>query len=114
MNTIVSIGGNRKKRNEIYLWAIETNKLKHTLIGHDNVIRSIDFSSNDKYLASVGEDNLINLWNAITGKLIATFTEDNNKELTSVIFSYDDKYLITGSQDWTIKYWNVKNLINND
>ena len=87
LKTIVSIGGDRIKRNEIYLWDIKTNKLKHSMIGHNNVIRSIDFSSNDKYLVSVGEDNLINLWNAITGKLITTFTEDNSKELTSVHFS---------------------------
>ncbi|MBE0649952.1 MAG: hypothetical protein IH595_03825 [Bacteroidales bacterium] len=78
-----------------------------------DVIRSIDFSSDDKFLASAGEDNLINLWNAMTGELMATFTEDNNKELISVLFSHDDKYLITGSQDKTIKYWNISNLINN-
>ena len=76
------------------------------------MVRSIAFSSDDKYLVSVGEDNLINLWNVSTGDLIETFTEDNGKELTSVIFSSDDKYIITGSQDMTIKYWNVNNLIN--
>lgn len=113
LKTVVSIGGNRIKRNEIYIWDSETTELKYTLIGHHNVIRSIDFCSSDKYFASVGEDNLINLWNANTGKLIATFTENNNKELTSVLFSYDDKYLITGSQDMTIKYWNVQKLIRN-
>jgi WD40 repeat protein len=113
LKTVASIGGNRIKRNEIYLWDIETTKLKHTLISHDNVIRSIDFSGNDKYLASVGEDNLINLWNAVTGKLIVTITEDNNMELTSVLFSHDDNYLVTGSQDMTIKYWNISNLISN-
>ena len=114
LKTLASIGGNRIKRNEIYLWDIRTKKLKYTLIGHSIVIRSIDFSSDDKYLVSVGEDNLINLWNASTGVLISTFTEDNRKELTSVLFSHDDKFLITGSQDMTIKYWNVQDLINNE
>jgi WD40 repeat protein len=83
------------------------------LIGHKNVIRSIDFSSDDKFMVSVAEDNLINLWNVLTGELIGTFTEDNNKELTSVLFSYDDRYLITGSQDKTIKYWDINKLTNN-
>ncbi len=113
LKIIASIGGNRITRNEIYLWDIETKKLKHTLINHNNVIRSIDFSSNDNFLVSVGEDNLINLWNVLTGDLIATFTENNDKELTSVLFSHDDKFLITGSQDMSIKYWNVNRLIDN-
>lgn len=108
---IVSISGHRIKRNEIDIWDIKTQKLLFTLKGHSNVVRSIAFSKNDKYLASVGEDNLINLWNIQTGELIISFTENNEKELTSVIFSVDDKYLITGSQDKTIKYWNISNLI---
>lgn len=65
------------------------------------------FSKKNKYLASAGEDNLVNLWNASTGELLATYTENNKKELTSVVFSFDDKYLITGSQDKTIKYWKI-------
>ena len=112
LKTIASIGGNRILRNEIYIWDIETQQLQYTFIGHENVIRSIDFSSDDQFMVSVGEDNLINLWNVLTGELIGTFTEDNKKELTSVLFSYDDKYLITGSQDKKIKYWDINKLIN--
>ncbi len=114
MKTIASIGGNRITRNEIYLWDAETQKLKHTLHGHSNVIRSISFSNNNEFLVSVGEDNLINLWSVLTGKLIATFTEGSDKELTSVHFSYNDKFVITGSQDMTIKYWNVNSLVNKE
>jgi WD40 repeat protein len=113
LKTIASIGGNRITRNEIYIWDIETQKIRHTLTGHKNVIRSIDFSSDDKLMVSVAEDNLINLWNVQSGELISTFTEDNNKELTSVLFSYDDNYLITGSQDKTIKYWSINKLTDN-
>ena len=109
--TIVSVGGNRIRRNEIYVWDISSTSLKHKLIGHGNVIRSIDFSNNDQYIASAGEDNLINLWDLETGRLIASFTEGNEKELTSVVFSHDDSHLITGSQDMTIKYWNINHLI---
>ena len=110
---IASVGGNRIKRNEIDLWDIETKNLMKSLNGHSNVIRSINFSKDDKLLVSVGEDNLINLWNVLTGDLIATFTENNGKELTSALFSPDNKYLITGSQDKTIKYWRIDSLIKN-
>ncbi len=108
---IASISGDRIKRNEIDIWDIQTQKLLFTLKGHSNVVRSIAFSNNEKYLASAAEDNLINLWNIQTGKLITCFTENNAKELTSVIFTPDQKYLISGSQDKTIKYWHVEEWI---
>ena len=75
--------------------------------GHSNVIRSIAISNKDKFIASAGEDNLINLWNIQTGKLIVSFSENNDKELTSVIFTPDQKYLISASQDKTIKYCHI-------
>jgi WD40 repeat protein len=109
---IASISGDRITRDEIDIWDFNTHKLLFTLKGHSNVIRSIAFSNNNKYLASTAEDNLINLWNIQTGKLIMSFTENNEKELTSVIFSPDQKYLISGSQDKTIKYWNIEEWIN--
>lgn len=108
---IACISGDRIKRNEIDLWDVQTQKLLFTLSSHSNVIRSIAFSNNDEYLASAAEDNVINLWNIQTGKLIASFTENNAKELTSVIFTPDQKYLISASQDKTIKYWNIEEWI---
>jgi len=110
---IASIGGDRIKRNEIDVWDTATQQLKRTLIGHSNVIRSIDFSKDDRFLVSTGEDNLVNLWNVATGELLATFTGNNAKELTSVLFSPNDDYLVTGSQDKTIKYWRVADLVKN-
>jgi len=112
-NYIACVSGDRIKRNEIDIWNTKNQKLVHTLIGHSNVVRSLVFSKDDRYLASVGEDNIINLWNVETGKLITSFTENNYKELTSVVFSFDEKYLISGSQDKTIKYWNIENFIVN-
>lgn len=108
---IASISGDRIKRNEIDIWDVQTQKLLFTLNGHSIVVRSIAFSNNNKYLASADEDNLINLWNIQTGKLIVRFSENKKKELTSVLFTPDQKYLISASQDKTIKYWNIEKWI---
>jgi len=105
---IASISGDRIKRNEIDIWDVQTQKLLFTLNGHSNVVRSIAFSNNEKYIASAGEDNLVNLWNIKTGNVMVSFSENNEKELTSVIFTPDQKYLISASQDKTIKYWCIK------
>jgi len=105
---IASISGDRIKRNEIDIWDVQTQKLLFTLNGHSNVVRSIAFSNNEKYIASAGEDNLVNLWNIKTGNVMVSFSENNEKELTSVIFTPDQKYLISASQDKTIKYWCIE------
>lgn len=108
---IASISGDRIKRNEIDIWDVQTQKLLRTLNGHSNVVRSVAFSNNEKYIASAGEDNLVNLWNIETGKLLVRFSENNEKELTSVLFTPDQNYLISGSQDKTIKFWNIEKWI---
>jgi WD40 repeat protein len=110
---LASISGDRVKRNELDIWDVCTQKLLFTLQGHSNVIRGVAFSANEKYVASAGEDNIINLWNIETGNLVVSFTENNNKELTSVIFSSDQKYLISGSQDKTIKFWQIDSYMKN-
>ena len=58
-------------------------------------------------MASVGEDNLIKLWSIENNDAIATFTDNDKKELNAVCFTRDDKMIIYGSQDKTIKFRDI-------
>jgi WD40 repeat protein len=54
--------------NTIKLWNVETGKEIRTLKGHDNSVRSVNFSPDGKTLVSGSNDKTIKLWNVETGK----------------------------------------------
>jgi len=75
--------------------------------GLPNVILSICFSPDGKYLASGNENNTINLWNVKSGVLIRTL-KGHLGDVNSINFSPNRRYLVSGSSDNTIKLWNLK------
>jgi len=73
---------------------------------HTDVIRTVTFSSNGRWLASGSDDTTIKLWDAKTGALEATLNGHEN-EVRGVVFSPDDKTIASGSRDGTLKLWDV-------
>jgi WD40 repeat protein len=47
----------------VRLWDVATGKNAATLKGHTNRVSGVAFSPNGKTLVSVGDDNMIRLWN---------------------------------------------------
>jgi WD40 repeat protein len=46
----------------VKLWSVESQKEVTTLQGHDNIIYSVAFSPDGKYLASGSQDNTVKFW----------------------------------------------------
>ena len=80
---------------------------RHTFTGHTDLVLSVSFSRDGKYLATGSGDNTAKLWSMETQAEIHTFTSHTNS-VTSVSFSSDGKYLATGSQDNTAKLWSME------
>jgi WD40 repeat protein len=93
--------------NKMILWDLSTNEMIYKFDNHSNMIWDVSFSNDDKYVASVGEDNLIKLWSIENNDAIATFTDNDKKELNAECFTHDDKMIIYGSQDKTIKFRDI-------
>ncbi|MGM9847095.1 MAG: hypothetical protein ACI31F_03990 [Muribaculaceae bacterium] len=78
-----------------------------SLKGHImDVVRSVAYSPDGKYLVSGNWYNTIKLWDVSTGECIKTF-EGHTEDVSSVAFSPDGNYIASGSWDKTIKLWNV-------
>jgi WD40 repeat protein len=92
---------------------------EYTLTGHTAYIRSIDISTDGKYLVSGGEDRVAKVWDLSNGSTLRTLTsyteidnknhthtiEGHKKDIFSVAFSQDGKLIATGGDDGHIKIW---------
>jgi WD40 repeat protein len=85
----------------IRLWNKNTGSLLKNLYGHNKLINSVSFDSND-ILASCAWDKNIKLWNKHTGILLKTLTGHDGM-VNSVAFDNND--MLASSDDYTIKLW---------
>ena len=74
------------------------------LIGHTQAVNDVRISSDGQLIATVGNDNLVKLWNR-DGTLIRDLTGHSDRVL-AVAFSSDNQRIATSSADKTIKLWN--------
>ncbi|HEY9637707.1 MAG TPA: serine/threonine-protein kinase [Coleofasciculaceae cyanobacterium] len=84
------------------LW--ESAKLRRTLFGHSDVVRSVAISSDGQFLASGSYDKTIKLWSLRTGELFNTLSGHTNR-ITCIALSPDGQLLASSSYDKTIKLW---------
>lgn len=89
----------------IELWDAQSGRYLDTLKGHQDVVTSVDFSLNGKYLASSGglEDKNIRIWNMSTMK---TESRIEGIVASQVFFSADGKALIIRNIDG-VRYWRI-------
>ncbi|SEP41044.1 WD40 repeat domain-containing protein [Propionispora vibrioides] len=94
---------------------------EYNLSGHTALIRSIDISSDGRYLVSGGEDRIAKVWDLSNGSIfrdLTSYTEIDNKqrthtiqghkkEILSTAFSQDSKLIVTGDYDGHIKIWST-------
>jgi hypothetical protein len=90
-----------------FLYFFNIDSGKETKISEPTIIYAMNFSPDEKTLATAGEDATLKLWNLETGREILTL-KGHDGSLTTTAFSPDGKSLVTASYDKTIKLWNVE------
>nr|NCS18119.1 protein kinase [Microcystis aeruginosa G13-12] len=78
--------------------------LDKTLTGHSDMVTSVVYSPDGRYLASGSDDKTIKIWEVATGKELRTLT-GHSGWVSSVVYSPDGRYLASGSVDKTTKIW---------
>src|SRR5262245_25244736 len=107
----------------VKLWEAVTGTLKATLEGHTSdvpgrtlliavgahvgAVSYVAFNPDGRLLATRSKDRTVKLWEAATGRLLATL-EGHANDVWSVAFSADGRLLATGSRDGTVKLWDVQ------
>ncbi|MEM7554693.1 MAG: caspase family protein [Cyanobacteria bacterium P01_A01_bin.84] len=82
------------------------NKQVKVFQEHDDVVTSVAFSSNCKFIVSGSRDNSLRLWN-LKGRQISEPLRGHESWIEGVAFSSDNKSILSSSKDGTIRRWDV-------
>ena len=103
---LLAVGGYQ----EVRLLDAATGKALATLSGHADLVRSLDFSRDGKWLAAAGglpaRSGEVKVWDVGSRQLLRTI-EGHRDCIYAVAASPDGKLLATGSYDKLIKLWDV-------
>ena len=79
-----------------------------TYRGHTAAVQTVAWSPDSRTLASAGEN--VQLWNALTGKHIFTYTGNDISAVKQVIglaWSPNGRYIASGGMEGTVQVWNA-------
>ena len=77
------------------------------LDAHEGYARAVTFSPNGRYVATGGNDNLVKIWSAETGDLVAELS-GHERHVYNVRFHPDGRHLVSGDLMGVLKQWEVE------
>ena len=93
--------------NNAYLYEVETGKKLLELSGHDKVIFRVDFSPNDRMLATASADNTARIWNMENGECMHIL-QGHTDCVQKAFFRPSGEWLATAGCDGLIGIWDVE------
>jgi eukaryotic-like serine/threonine-protein kinase len=87
------------------VWDSAAGTVVATLNGHNHRVRSASFSPDNSHIVTAS-DRTARLWDARTGKDLATF--DHSDEVWSAAFSPDGARVVTTGRGGTVRLWDAR------
>ena len=85
-------------------WDTASGKELLALKGHNDLIRSVTYSSDGQRIVTGSQDRTAKVWDAASGQELLTLKGHGGMVL-SLAFSPDGQRIVTGSDDGTAKVW---------
>ncbi|KAI5804066.1 WD40-repeat-containing domain protein [Peziza echinospora] len=89
----------------IRVWDIASRTIKHTFVGHEQDIYSLDFARDGKHIASGSGDRTVRVWNIETAQNVLTLSIEDG--VTTVAISPEGRYVAAGSLDKSVRVWDA-------
>jgi len=84
----------------------QQKNLLYAYKGHTNIVESVAWSPDNKYIASASADKTVHVWDANNGVRFLTYASHTSSVL-SVAWSPDGKYIASASADKTVHVWDA-------
>ena len=96
------------RAKQVILWDLATQRIRHTLTGHEENIWSVAWSPDSRILGTTAWDGLVKIWVAATGQELFTLKgHRRGKWVATLAWNPDNRTLATGGWDQTIKVWDT-------
>jgi WD40 repeat protein len=91
------------------LWDAETGaQVGEPMRGHTDIVCSVKFSPDDKYIISGADNQTIRIWDAETRAQVGEPLRGHTDEVWFVAILPNSKHIVSGSQDKTIQIWDAE------
>jgi len=101
-------GGNPSRSGELMIWDVANLSLvRHIEDAHSDTVLGVEFSYNDKFLASAAADKFVKVFEAATGKHVHSF-EGHTHHVLDVSWKADGTSIASAGADNLIKVWNAE------
>lgn len=98
--------GEPTRSGELTLWDYKAGKLLRSFTNaHSDVVLSLDYSPDSKFIASAAADRFVKVWDLSTGKMSRSF-EGHTHHVLGVSWRPDGRTLASAGADKLIKLWN--------
>jgi WD40 repeat protein len=77
--------------------------------GHTDVLTSMAYSPDGRFLLTGSQDKSLKLWSITTGTIVRTIANAHDAYVYVVAYSPDGKKIASGSYDGTVKVWDAMN-----
>ncbi len=97
--------------NYILVLDLENGKEMCRAVGHSNVVNSIDFSYDGNFLASGGDDGIVNIWRLSDKKLNKVGQIDLGNRVSGLSFASDNLDLAVAFEDKEARIYNLAGVL---
>jgi WD40 repeat protein len=85
--------------DQIMVWNAHTEQFLYKRVHKGGGVNAVAWSPDGRYLASCGNDTTLRLWDATTGRALASYVDPDNRAIQAISWSPDSRRIVSGSED---------------
>jgi transcription initiation factor TFIID subunit 5 len=90
------------------MWDVAKGSSVRIFQGHTGAVNAMAVSPDGRWLASAGEDSIINIFDIGTGRRLKSMRGHGRCSIYSLSFNNEGTMLVSGASDNSVRVWDIK------